>query len=108
MLTENLDAGGKPVDLSAYKAIRFYTKGDGKSHSVALNKASVTDYCDYSASFVSPADWTQVTIPFANFAQPNWGKQVEKKFNDVVKLSFAPGTPDSDFDFKIDDVEFLK
>ncbi len=108
ILSENLDAGGKPVDLSAYRAIRFYTKGDGKTHSVALNKAAITDYADYQAGFVSPPDWTQVTIAFADFAQPNWGKQVEKKFNDVVKLSFSPNTPDADFDFKIDDVEFLK
>lgn len=106
-LSMGFDAGGKPVDLSAYKAIRFYTKGDGQSHSVALNKAAVTDYCDFTASFVSPSDWTQVTIPFTDFAQANWGKQVEKKFNDVLKLTFSPGAG-ADFDFKIDDVEFVK
>ncbi len=97
-----------PMDLSGYKAVRFYTKGDGKSHTVALNKASVTDYCDYTASFISPADWKQVTLSFSDFAQPTWGKQVEKKFNDATKLTFAPGTPDADFDFKVDDVEFVK
>ena len=108
ILSENLDAGGKPVDLSAYKALRFYTQGDGKTHSAALNKASVTDYCDFQDGFISPAKWIQVTLPFSDFAQPTWGKQVEKKFNDVLKLSFTPGTPDADFDFRIDDVEFVK
>jgi peptidoglycan/xylan/chitin deacetylase (PgdA/CDA1 family) len=108
LLALTLNADNKPVDLSAYKAIRFYTKGDGKAHTVALNKVSITDYADYQANFTSPADWTQVTIPFADFAQPNWGKQVEKNFKDVLKLSFSPNTPDGDFDFKVDDVEFVK
>lgn len=107
-LSLRFDAAGKPIDLTAYKAIRFYTKGDGKSHVVALNKAAVADYCDFQATFVSPADWTQVTISFADFAQAPWGKQVEKKFNDVTKLTFSPGTADPDFDFKIDDVELVK
>ena len=108
ILSENLDAGGKPVDLSAYKAIRFYTQGDGKTHSVALNKAAVTDYSDFQGLFVSPAKWTQVTINFSDFAQPTWGKQVDKNFKDVVKLSFTPAVPGEDFDFKVDDIEFLK
>ncbi len=107
-LSLGLDANSKPVDLSAYKAIRFYTQGDGKNHAVALNKASVADYCDFTAAFVSPKVWTQVTIPLTDFAQANWGKPLEKKFNDVLKLTFSPGAADPDFDFKIDDVEFIK
>lgn len=108
LLSLTLDAGNKPVDLSAYSSIRFYTQGDGKGHTVALNKVAVTDYADYQSVFTSPSAWTQVTIPFADFAQPTWGKQVDKNFKDVTKLSFSPNTPDGDFDFKIDDVEFLK
>ncbi len=108
LLSLNLSEGGTPVDLSAYQSIRFYSQGDGKTHAVALNKAAVSDYCDYQAEFSSPADWTQVTLPFSDFKQANWGKQVEKKFNDVTKLTFSPGASDSDFDFKIDDLELLK
>ncbi len=108
VLSLNLDAGGRPVDLSAYRALRFYTQGDGKAHTVALNKASVRDYADFQANFTSPAAWAQVTVPFSDFAQANWGKRLEKKFNDVLKLTFSPGTTDPDFDFKIDDVEFVK
>jgi hypothetical protein len=103
-----LDSSNKPMDLTNYSAIRFYTQGDGKSHAIALNKATVTDYCDFQAPFTSPAAWTQVTLKFTDFTQANWGKQLEKKFNDVTKLTFAPGTADADFDFKVDDVEFVK
>ena len=108
LLSLPLDANSKPLDLSNYSAVRFYTQGDGKAHAVALNKASVTDYCDFQANFTSPASWTQVTVKFSDFAQANWGKQLEKKFNDVTKLTFLPGTADADFDYKVDDVEFLK
>jgi peptidoglycan/xylan/chitin deacetylase (PgdA/CDA1 family) len=107
-LSLGLDPNGKAVDLTNYSAIRFYTQGDGKAHTVALNKASVTDYCDFQGTFTSPAAWTQVTLKFSDFAQATWGKQLEKKFNDVTKMTFAPGTADADFDFKIDDVEFIK
>ena len=107
-LSLSLASNGNPVDISAYKALRFYTKGDGKTHPVALNKASVADYCDFQATFVSPEEWTQVTLNFSDFAQASWGKQLEKKFNDVTKLTFSPGAGDADFDFKIDDVELVK
>jgi len=30
ILSLGLDSSAKPVDLSAYQAIRFYTQGDGK------------------------------------------------------------------------------
>jgi peptidoglycan/xylan/chitin deacetylase (PgdA/CDA1 family) len=108
LLSLGLKGDGSPVDLSAYKAIRFYTKGDGKSHVLSLEKASVTDYCGFGAEFTSPKDWTQVTIPFSSFSQASWGKQLEKKFNDVTKISFSPGTGNPEFDFKIDDIELLK
>jgi hypothetical protein len=108
ILSLSLNAGANPVNINGYKALRFYTKGDGKTHGVALNKASVTDYCDFQANFVSSADWTQVTIPFTDFGQASWGKQVPKSFNDVTKLTFSPGAGSPDFDFKIDDVELVK
>lgn len=107
-LSLGLDPNGKAVDLTGYQALRFYVQGDGKSHAVALNKAAVTDYCDFQATYTSPATWTQVTLKFTDFAQANWGKQLEKKFDDVTKLTFSPGAADPDFDFKIDDIEFIK
>ncbi|HVZ81123.1 MAG TPA: CIA30 family protein [bacterium] len=108
LLSLSLDPAGKPMDLSAYSAVRFFTQGDGKAHSLSLNKASVTDYCDFQGNFTSPAAWTRVTLKFQDLTQPNWGKQLEKTFNDVTKLTFTPGSADPDFDFKVDDVEFVK
>jgi hypothetical protein len=107
-LTLSLGTEGGTVDLTPYKALRFYTKGDGKTHRVSLDKAVVKDYSNFNADFTSPKNWTQVTIPFEQFSQRDGGLKVEKKFDDVKDLSFTPETNDADYDFKIDDVEFLK
>ena len=107
-LTLGLGENESPVDLTAFKAIRFYAMGDGKVHWVALQKISVKDYADFRADFTSPKKWTQTTITFDQFAQPDWGAKLEKKFNDVKSLAFTPGINDADYDIKIDDVEFLK
>ena len=107
-LSLNLGANQTSVNLTDFKALRFYTQGDGKSHVVSLIKASVKDYADFQAPFTSPSKWTQVTLLFAEFAQPNWGTQLDRKFDDVKSISFTPGLHDADYDFKIDDLEFLK
>lgn len=103
-----LGNNGEPMDLTTYKAIRFYTFGDGKDHLIRLQKISVKDFADFEAHFTAPKKWTQVTIPFDQFAQPDWGKKLERKFDDVKNVAFAPGLNDADYDFKIDDLELLK
>jgi Complex I intermediate-associated protein 30 (CIA30) len=107
-LTLSLEKDGTPADLTPYRALRFYVKGDGKEHVVQLQKESVKDYADFQAVFVSPFAWTQVTLPFDQFSQPDWGARLERKFDDVKALSFQPGLHDADFDFRIDDVEWIK
>lgn len=107
-LSLSLDPAGKPMDLTAYKSIRFYTKGSGSLCLVALNRLAVKDYADFTATFTPTDDWTQVTIALSDFAQANWGAQLPKVFNDVEKLTFSPKTNDADYDFKIDDIEFVK
>ena len=97
----------KPLDLTRYKAIRFYALGDGKKYRVKLSIPSVTDYAYYEASFTAPAQWSVVTLPFSGFAQPSWGKPVEKLFSGVEQILFTTDFLDSDFDVKIDDLELV-
>jgi hypothetical protein len=107
-LTLSMGNNGSPMDLTPYKAIRFYTLGDGKDHLIRLQKTSVKDFADFEAHFVSPPKWTQITISLEKFAQPDWGARVERKFDDVKNIAFAPGLNDADYDFKVDDLELLK
>jgi hypothetical protein len=98
-----------PKDLSAYAALRFYAKGDGKKYRVRLGRDAVKDYCDFEYTFVAPKEWTRIVAPLSEFAQPKWGKQMARSFADVNKIGFlalAPGD-DEDFDLRFTDVDFI-
>ena len=98
-----------PKDLSAYKAIRFHAKGDGKTYRVGLGRNAVTDHCQFQYSFTAPKEWTVIVCPLDKFAQPDWGQQIERSFKDVTTVRFeAPAEGDDvDFDLSFDDVEFI-
>jgi hypothetical protein len=98
-----------PIDLSAYTHLRFYAKGDGKKHRVRLGRDAVKDYCHYEFAFVAPKEWTRITAPLSDFAQPKWGKQIPRGYQDVTMLGFlalAPGN-DEDFNLRFTEVEFV-
>ena len=98
-----------PKDLSTFKAIRFHAKGDGKTYRVGLGRDAVKDHCQFQHPFTAPKEWTVIVCPLDKFAQPEWGKQIEKSFKDVTTVRFeAPAEGDDvDFDLRIDDVEFV-
>ena len=98
-----------PKDVSAYQSLRFQAKGDGKKYRVRLGRKAVEDYCDYEYVFMAPKEWTPISAPLADFAQPSWGKQVPRGFKDVTKVGFmalAPGD-DEDFSLRFTDIEFV-
>jgi hypothetical protein len=102
------DAGTK--DLSEYKALRFWAKGDGKKHRARIGRAAVEDFCYPEAPFVAPKEWTRVTLALSDFRQPDWGKQVAAGFKDVKMVGFAALSPgdDEDFELRLAAIEFVK
>ncbi len=104
----SLDPAEKPVNLSAYKAVRFYAQGDGSTHFLGLKKTSRQEFLGLKAGFIAPKTWTQVTIPFKSITLSNGGRHVLAEFDDVSDLIFSAGDDNANFDIKIDDVEFLK
>lgn len=95
-------------DISAYSAISFWVKGDGKTYHLLMGRTAVKDYAHYYAEFTAPKDWTKVTLPLASFTQPaTWGEKVPMAWNDLEKYDFMPVTNDEDFEFSIDDVTLL-
>ncbi len=109
-LTATLTAGGGAVDLSQFKAIEFWQKGDGKVYSLALGRAAVQDYCNFREEFKSTPTWTKVTLKLSDFTQPAWGKQVPYKLSDITNMTFSPGASfsDEDYDLWVDDVTLVK
>jgi chitinase len=107
-LTCNMDAAGGAVDLSGFKSIEFWVKGDGKTYEIVMDNPKVLDYANFRSEFTAPKKWTKVILTLDSFHQPNWGAQVNRDMGAVKRITFEPsGMNDEDFDFSIDDVTFI-
>ncbi len=100
-------ASGAKGDMSGVKAVRFWIKGDGKKYRLAISREAVTDYANFAKSFDAPTEWTQMEIKLSELRQADWGKKIDRAWNDVKALEFAPLTADSAFDVRIDNVELV-
>lgn len=88
------------VDFSEMRAIDFWTKGDGKTYRVMIFTQSQGPR-PLIATFTSSAEWTHVTLPFANF-EGNDGKG-------ITAILFSGGPqPEGAFEFQIDQVKLIK
>ena len=102
-------AGAEAADVSRYKGIQFYTKGDGKQYRVAFSSLAVIDYDDFSHMFTAGEDWQLVKIPFAELIQMGFGKRMEWTGRDVTSLQVTTfGAPHKSFLLLIDEVSFYK
>jgi hypothetical protein len=64
----DLAPGGRPVDLSAYTAIRFLAHGNGESYGCHLRTtACARPWQSYRSTFTAPPEPTEVTLPFTGF-----------------------------------------
>jgi hypothetical protein len=110
MLLATLKADNGAVDLSAYKSVEFWVKGDGKTYAAVLGRVAVQDSCNFRKEFKSPTEWTKMSLKLSDFAQPAWGKQLPFKLSDVLSISFIPAATFSDEDFNlwVDDVTFVQ
>jgi hypothetical protein len=107
-LQVKLNRAQQPVDLSAYKSVRFAVKGDGGRYGIAFVKAAVTDYDEYHYEFAAPGEWTQIEVPFSELRQHGWGKAVPQVFDDVKHIQFYPAQHEQPFDLYVDHVVLAK
>ena len=84
-----------PANLSSKKGISFWTKGDGQSYQLMVYTKSA-GYMPASKRFTAPADWKQVTIPFANLGGTDG--------HGIMGIAFAAGSGMTKFAFQIDDI----
>jgi len=101
--------GADAVDVSQYKGIQFYTKGDGKQYRAAFSTLAVVDFDDFSHLFTAPQQWQLVEIPFAELRQMGFGKRVKWTAKDITALQFMTfGAPQESFFVLIDEISFYK
>jgi hypothetical protein len=79
-----------PVDLSAFKGIRFRVRGDENPYRLSILTASVQDHNYHGRTFVAEKEWTTVDVPFTELKQTEgWGTPVVFSPKDVSFVSFG-------------------
>jgi sialate O-acetylesterase len=82
-----------PVDLSAYKAIEFYARGDG-DYFVFLPEPSITDGDNFcTPNFSVTAEWKKVHLPLAGLKQNGWGAHRTYTQDAIQKIAFGAVVP---------------
>ncbi len=91
-------------DLTGYKSVSFWVKGDGGRYAIFLIRDAVKDYDSYHYEFTAPKEWTQIKVPLDAFRQYGWGKAVPPEPTDVKFIQLSPAIHDQPFDVWFDDV----
>lgn len=68
-LGRTLNPNGRSVDVSPYKALRFWAKGDGTPVRVILETAGVTNNDYYQTIFRPDGEWRQYMLPLTQFTR---------------------------------------
>jgi hypothetical protein len=92
----------QPADLSAFRALRFRARGDGKSYRVLLF-ATRLGQIPIGAAFTTSREWSVVELPFEAF-----GRGADFDGSDLTGVLFTAGPDEGEFRLEIDDVSFAK
>jgi hypothetical protein len=115
-LATSLEESGKPVDLTAYKGISFWAKGDGKPVRLVFQSPdAVKDFNYYGYVFTPTAEWQRFDVPFDQLTQEDWKDKLVPvpqaealaKVNYIAWTTFPPGEPRETTQLELDDVQFL-
>lgn len=85
-----------PANLSAKKALTFYTKGDGGSYRLMIF-ARHLGFMPVTRSFVASPKWTQVSMPLSDFDGLDG--------RDIMGILWTGGPDGGKFAFSIDEIE---
>ena len=87
----------QPMNFSGKEAIRFRTRGDGRSYSVMLFGSAQIAGAPPSVSFMASREWRQIEIPFEDF--PTNTRE------SITGIAFMAVGATGPFSFEIDEVE---
>jgi len=108
-LGRTLNPNGRPVDVSPYRALRFWAKGDGAPVRVLLETGSVADDDYPQAVFTPDNEWRQYILPLDQFSQQGFGAPVAFTGKDVVAVVWTNGgAADGTFNLSVDSLSFTK
>jgi hypothetical protein len=82
-----LDGGGRPVDVSRFRGLRFDARGEGRYRVVFVTRG-VADGRYHESFFSGSPLWTPVSIPFASVGQTGAGTRVPWTGRDLIEIRF--------------------
>lgn len=106
-LGRTLNPNGLPVDISPYRAVRFWAKGNGSPVRLLLEADDVADGDHAQTVFTPTAEWQQFIIPLSEFTQRGFG--VERTFtgtNIKSAIWLNADATNGTFDLEVDLVSF--
>jgi len=115
-LATPLEERGQPVDLSAYKGISFWAKGDGKPiRLVFQSPAVIKDFNYYGYVFTPTAEWQRFDVPFDQMTQedlkdklvPVPQAEALAQVTYIVWTTFPLGEPRESVQLELDDVQLM-
>lgn len=106
-LGRTLNPNGRPVDVSPYRALRFWAKGDGTPVRVLLETGNITDGDYPQAVFTPDGEWRQYILRLDEFVQQGFGAPVVFTGKDVIAVVWMnAGGADGSFALSVDSVSF--
>jgi hypothetical protein len=94
-------------DISKYKGIRFYAKGDGKKYQVRIHCVCTPDWDDFRYVFKAPGEWRLFEVPFSGCCQEGWGVRARWTARDAMSVVWQTvGQPHSSVQLALDDIAF--
>jgi hypothetical protein len=100
-----------PIELSSYKSLSFWVKGNGKKLKIHLCSATVKDYDWHGSTFAAtPQDWTEYVVPFASLTQEGWGRPRPLDLKKIQRIEFVSGSAESGEQgwFEVDNLTFRR
>ena len=91
-LGRTLNPNGRTVDISPYKALHFWAKGDGTPVRIQLESAGITDHDYYQTVFTPDSEWRQYIIPLSQFTQRGFGTPKPFSGTDVKAVIWLNAT----------------
>jgi len=92
------------INPSTFDGISYWHKG--VAHTFRIDIPEVEDYDNHVIEIPAHANWTLVTIDFADMAQEGWGKHVDLNLDQDIKVLWVLRKGSGDF--AIDNVKFEK
>jgi hypothetical protein len=103
-----LEGRGRPVDLSAFQAVRFRARGEG-SFQAGIRQGAMAATANFMAPFAATAEWKTVEIAFASFAPSGMASKDARWSPKECHWLGITSAPDAHgaFRLEVDDVELV-